>query len=218
MTAVPLQIDTSDARLAPLASPGPLAAQRTLLHRYERLLLAAGLCLPIPLLSMTSFSLPLPATVERLAAALVPWGDETTLDANEALAAGSTGAIVRAAGERLAAQAEGPDKSAMRVVFQTSQQRGEGSGSVTLDGSKQATTGKKSGDGDDGGDGGGGEETPSPSPGSGGTEPAPAADPIQGAVDTVTDTAHSTVDETVTTATDVVDTGLTAVDGLLSGK
>ena len=65
--------------------------------RLERLVLALGLCLPVPLLAATGLSLPMPAVVERLAAALVPWAD----DATEALrpAAATTGSIVRAPGE-----------------------------------------------------------------------------------------------------------------------
>ena len=63
----------------------------------ERLVLALGLCLPVPLLAATGLSLPMPAVVERLAAALVPWADDAIETGQPAVL--TRGAIVRAAGE-----------------------------------------------------------------------------------------------------------------------
>jgi hypothetical protein len=43
--------------------------------RLETLVVAAGICLPVPLLAVTGLSVPLPNVVERIAAALVPWAE-----------------------------------------------------------------------------------------------------------------------------------------------
>jgi hypothetical protein len=49
--------------------------------RLETLVLAAGICLPVPLLAATGLSVPLPNVVERIAAALVPWAAPVAPDA-----------------------------------------------------------------------------------------------------------------------------------------
>jgi hypothetical protein len=59
-------------------------------------LVALAVCLPVPVFAATGLSLPLPATVERLAAALVPWADAASLEADESLSVGADGAIVLA--------------------------------------------------------------------------------------------------------------------------
>jgi hypothetical protein len=53
-----------------------------------------GVCLPVPMCAVSGLSLPLPATVERLVASLVPWADGVAMSANEALHAGAGGSIV----------------------------------------------------------------------------------------------------------------------------
>jgi hypothetical protein len=68
-------------------------------RRGERLLVVLGVLLPIPLFAASGLSLPLPASVERLAAALVPWADAAT-NGNQLLARGPGGSIVRLGGER----------------------------------------------------------------------------------------------------------------------
>src|SRR6188768_3658035 len=65
--------------------------------RLEALVLAVGICLPVPLLAATGLSVPLPNVVERIAAALVPWAEPVALDATELQ--GSSGAIVPAPSE-----------------------------------------------------------------------------------------------------------------------
>src|ERR671911_3064442 len=45
----------------------------------ERLLVFLGVCLPVPVLAATGLSVPLPGTVERLAAGLVPFTETVTL-------------------------------------------------------------------------------------------------------------------------------------------
>jgi hypothetical protein len=49
---------------------------------------------------VSGLSLPLPATVERIAASLVPWADGVAMSANEALHAGAGGSIVADTDER----------------------------------------------------------------------------------------------------------------------
>lgn len=48
----------------------------------SRALSALAVALPVPLLAALGLSLPLPATVERLAARLVPFGDHSALDSD----------------------------------------------------------------------------------------------------------------------------------------
>ena len=93
--------------------------------------------LPIPMMAALGLSLPLPPTVERLAAHLVPFGNAGILDAraNETLPHGS---IVRDTGEqaqisptaRTAAASSKPSRSAMR-------------GSAKRPTSRHATTGRQ---------------------------------------------------------------------------
>jgi hypothetical protein len=66
--------------------------------RPEHVALVLGLCLPVPLLAVTGLSIPLPSSVERLAASLVPWAQSSTLDASGA-ARGAGGSIIPAQDE-----------------------------------------------------------------------------------------------------------------------
>jgi hypothetical protein len=87
---------------AATAHPLPLTSRFTRARASLRLDVAAvalGVCLPIPLLAATGLSLPLPSSVERLAAALVPWVDSAPLDASRA-ARGESGSITELPGER----------------------------------------------------------------------------------------------------------------------
>jgi len=59
-----------------------------------------GVCLPVPICAVSGLSLPLPATVERIAASLVPWGNGVAMSANEALRAGARGSIVAGSDDR----------------------------------------------------------------------------------------------------------------------
>lgn len=68
--------------------------------RWTRVLALLGVCLPVPICAMSGLSLPLPATVERIAASLVPWADGVAMSANEALQTGEGGSIVPGADER----------------------------------------------------------------------------------------------------------------------
>jgi hypothetical protein len=76
------------------------ALSRTLRgRRLERVVLVLGVCLPVPVFAGTGLAIPLPAAVERIAAAVVPFADVAAVQATESLTRGS---ITLAAGERQA--------------------------------------------------------------------------------------------------------------------
>jgi hypothetical protein len=62
----------------------------------ERLLVFLGVCLPVPVLAATGLSVPLPASVERVATELVPFAHQTTVPEGGVAA----GAIVLTEAER----------------------------------------------------------------------------------------------------------------------
>jgi hypothetical protein len=68
--------------------------------RWTRFLALLGVCLPVPICAVSGLSLPLPATVERIAASLVPWAGGVTMSGNEALQTGEDGSIVAGTDER----------------------------------------------------------------------------------------------------------------------
>jgi len=68
--------------------------------RWQRALALLGICLPVPICAASGLTLPLPATIERIAASLVPWADAGALSANEALRAGARGTILADPDER----------------------------------------------------------------------------------------------------------------------
>jgi hypothetical protein len=71
----------------------------------SRALAVLAVALPIPLLAAAGLSLPLPVTIERLAAKLVPFGNQAAIDAGRGDRP-AQGSIVLAPGDqRLAAQA-----------------------------------------------------------------------------------------------------------------
>lgn len=59
----------------------------------ERLVLALGICLPVPAFAATGLSLPMPSAVERLAAALVPWAEAVQMS-DRPITRGAAGTIV----------------------------------------------------------------------------------------------------------------------------
>ena len=65
--------------------------------RFETIVVAAGICLPVPLLAVTGLSVPLPNVVERIAAALVPWAEPVAFESSELQ--GASGTIVPTAAE-----------------------------------------------------------------------------------------------------------------------
>lgn len=66
-------------------------------RRLERVVLVLGVCLPVPVFAGTGLAIPLPAAVERIAAAVVPFADVAAVQATESLTRGS---ITLAPGER----------------------------------------------------------------------------------------------------------------------
>jgi hypothetical protein len=68
--------------------------------RWQRALALLGICLPVPICAASGLTLPLPATIERIAASLVPWADARAMSANEALRAGARGTILADPDER----------------------------------------------------------------------------------------------------------------------
>jgi len=60
----------------------------------QRLLIVLGVLLPVPLAAATGLTIPLPATVERLAAKLVPFADPASVSGAQSFAPSSRGRIV----------------------------------------------------------------------------------------------------------------------------
>lgn len=174
------------------------------------MLVLIGICLPVPLLAGTGLSIPLPGTVERIAAALVSWIDGP-LGGDEALAA-RNGSIVLAPGEP-ALSAAAPDETAnppRRLVVAITPNSGEtgagGDGSSTSkndSGGSGGTGGSSGGDGSGGGGGGGGS--------SGGDEPEddPEDDPdlVEDTVEELDETTDPIVEEVEETANDLLEVG-----------
>jgi hypothetical protein len=201
-----------------------------MLRRWERILVALAVCLPVPVLAATGLSVPLPATVERLAAALVPWAGAARLEADESLIVGADGAIVLAQHELAEVQAGGQPTSLADATTGHSSggtppgkdDDSKGGGTATsgeTDGTSSGPAdegsvgegsagGGPSGGGSSGGDSGGG----SGGGGSGGGGSGGNADPVQGVFDQagsatqpVVDGVQDTVDDPAGTVGGVVE-------------
>jgi hypothetical protein len=143
----------SEIAHSPARIDGARPSDRARAHggRWERLLAVLGVCLPVPLLALTGLSIPLPAGVERIAAALVAWTD-ASVEAADPLGLGDRGSIVLAAGEDVLLQASagpGPD-TARRVLAASAPTSGP-----AASGAKNGGTPSKDGGGSGGGNGGG---------------------------------------------------------------
>ena len=176
------------------------------------MLIVLGICLPVPLFAATGLTIPLPATVERLAAALVPWVETAMVDSNGALLRGT---IILAPGELSeAAVPAGPIVSEYRSP---------------TDGSPQGDTGVKATNGTETGvvsnpvSPGTGPATapedstsePVTNPDPGGEDPGDEPDPIETTVDTVgstVGTVEDTADEILSPVGGISDT----LDGTLT--
>jgi hypothetical protein len=227
------------AALGQLAGP-PLRSRAR--GRFGGVATVLAIVLPVPVLAALGLSLPLPATVERLAAKLVPFGDSTVFDTKgaRALAAGS---IVVAPGERGLKQATstdsggsprsplptriagkpgtpttGPQSTSSEPRGQTSHEASQKNGTDPI-ASPSAASGPEATNG--------GEPVSASDPGGtqSGSDPSPAPEPKPTPVDTVTDAANSAVapiTNTVTNATstvtdtaqDTVDAGTDALGGI----
>lgn len=215
-----------------------------LLRRWERVLVVLAVCLPVPVLAATGLSIPLPATVERLAAALVPWAGAARLEADESLIVGADGAIVLAHHELAEVQAgEQPMSFAHATTGDSSggtpQGKDDGSKGGGTSGENDGTSsgpadggaaGEGSGGGGSGGSGSGGggstdEDSGSGGSGSGGSGSGGSggnADPVQGVVDQagsatqpVVDVVEDTVDDSAGTVGGVVEDAGEVAGGVL---
>jgi hypothetical protein len=187
--------------------PLPSAARVQLARRWELALIVIGLSLPIPLFAATGLSLPLPATVERLAAALVPWTNAAALEENQALDTGARGSIVRAPGEPAPESPVTPSAAANPRAAGVADSPSAGNG--THDPAKN--TGGSGGDTGSGSGSGTGDGSEPPPP-SGGDPTGPTA-PVQGVVEQVGGATEPILDDVGDTVTGVTDT----VDGIVGG-
>jgi hypothetical protein len=195
--------------------PLPSAARVQLARRWELALIVIGLSLPIPLFAATGLSLPLPATVERLAAALVPWTNAAALEENQALDTGARGSIVRAPGEPAPESPVTPSAAANPRAAGAADSPSAGNGRhdpAKNTGGSGGGTGSGSGGGTGSGSGSGTGDGSEPPPPSGGDPTGPTA-PVQGVVEQVGGATEPILDDVGDTVTGVTDT----VDGIVGG-
>jgi uncharacterized membrane protein YgcG len=146
----------------------PFDRARAHAGRWERLLAVLGVCLPVPLLALTGLSIPLPAGVERIGAALVAWTD-ASVDGVDPLGLDDRGSIVLAAGEDPLLQApSGAEPDTARRVLAASAPVAEPSPGGAKDGGTPPKDGGGGGGGGTGGSGGSGGSTGGGGGGSGG--------------------------------------------------
>ena len=169
-----------------------------------------GICLPVPLFAATGLTIPLPASVERLAASLAPWIETAAVDSNRSLLRGT---IVLAPGEQR-------ESAALPAVI-VSEHRSPTDGSPQGDGGVKATNGTDAGSApspvgpgtapaktpDDS------KTDPSTNPDPGTKDPGGEPGPVQGTVDTV----GSAVEEVEATAEEVLPPTDDLLDGTLTG-
>jgi hypothetical protein len=187
--------------------PIPSAARVQLARCWELALVVIGLSLPIPLFAATGLSLPLPATVERLAAALVPWTNAAAVEENQALNTGARGSIVRAPGEPAPESLGTPSPATNPRTADAADSPSAGDGTrdpVKNTGGSGGGTGSGSGSGTVDG-----SEPPPPSEG----DPTGPTAPVQGIIDQVGGATQPILDDVGDTVTDVTDT----VDGIVGG-
>jgi hypothetical protein len=157
----------------PARTDGARPFDRTRAHggRWERLLAVLGVCLPVPLLALTGLSIPLPAGVERIGAALVAWTD-SSVDGVDPLGLDARGSIVLAAGEDFLLQApSGAEPDTARRVFAASAPVAGPAASGAEDGGRPPKDGGGGSGGSTGGGGGGsGGSTGGGGGGSGGND------------------------------------------------
>jgi hypothetical protein len=204
----------SEIALSPARAPGARPSGRTRGHggAWERILAVLGLCLPVPLLALSGLSIPLPAGVERIGAALVSWADPS-VDGGDPLGLGDRGSIVLAAGERVveAPAAPEPDTARRAIAFlaaETAPGSAKDGGTPPKDGSGGGGGGSGGGGGGNGGNGGG--STP---PDPGGNDPGDEPGLVEGTVKKVTEEplveeVDKTLDELLPTSEDESSGGL----------
>jgi hypothetical protein len=230
MTAAPESVKSLAAR----GRTTHISGLGALLRRWERVLVVLAVCLPVPAFAATGLSIPLPATVERLAAALVPWAGAARLEADESLIVGADGAIVLAHNELADVQAgdqlidtttgnsggdtpQGKDDGP-KGGGSTPSGENDGSGSnpgyegpvAESSGGGGSSGGGSSGSGsNDEGSAGGGSGSGNGGSGSGGSGSGSSdddADPVQVVVDQVDSSTQPVVDAVEDTVDDTVGT------------
>lgn len=178
--------------------------------RCQRILVVLAVVLPVPIFAGLGMSLPLPATIERIAAKLVPFGNAGVLDAQTARGPGSTGSIILAPGERYGTVSLGRSGGHSLMPITAVSGRGRASGRSVLapapkaSGPVRTSLPEQSGVKPNPVPSSGGPSPSGPSPTqSGGTPPTGSPPPTGGTnpspVDTATAAASSAVN-TVTTA------------------
>ena len=183
-------------------------------RRVEHLLVALGICLPVPVFAVTGLSVPLPTTVERLAAALVPWVNaDATAEAQPV-----AGEIVRAPRERPLGVSPKPDSPLTNVRDEKATSRAGGETKSEEEAGEKGDGGKTAGvDGSgDSSNSGGSKETGGTSGGSTGGSDGGGLDlgtPVQGVVDTVGETTDPVLGDVGGTGSNVGG----AVDDVLQG-
>ena len=194
------------------------------------MLIVLGICLPVPLFAATGLTIPLPASVERLAAALVPWVETALVDSNGSLLRGT---ITLAPGERLESRVV-HDAPALVVSDHRSSSSSpgpsQGGGGVkatkeTEAGSAPQPVSPEAGPAPSLDESTPGESNPGPSPKpdpgeKSGGEPGPiqgTVDTVNGTVDSAVGTVEDTADEVLSPVAEVTDTLEGTVTGLLPG-
>ena len=191
--------------------------------RVERVLVVLGICLPVPVFAATGLAIPLPASVERLAVALVPWADAASLDANQTLMRGARGLIVLERSELaatpgelvLAPEERAPDRTRAGETSAPAGKPSDRSTPSSVEGSPPgdrpapvtgadqaaAPDSASSVDSADEPNPEPRSPTPTPAPDPGGTEPSRDPSPVDEAVEKVGEAPKTIVDE-VGTAVD----------------
>lgn len=209
--------------------------------RWRGFLTLLAVVLPVPLFAALGLSLPLPATVERIAAKLVPFGNAEILESRASAGRASDGTIVLVPGEARSAggsgtsaasapsglsigaaagrpgTAEAPRGERVPGGAQTEAEPSSASAATDRGNAPTATDGKEA-------PAGGSTTTPTeeePPPG-GGSDPAPspgvvdtATNTANGVVNTAADATGSATDTVTNTTTTAANTAQDAAGGLL---
>ncbi|MDQ2967685.1 MAG: hypothetical protein M3R37_05120 [Actinomycetota bacterium] len=183
--------------------------------RSAHILTVLALVLPVPLCAALGLSLPLPATVARIAAKLVPFANSAVLNANEEQLLGARGSIVRVPGEPAGSVGSAIDPGGSLTAHSPRSAGGGGIPGGKVDGSTTASpkeTATNPAAGEHGSSTprptgtGAGSTSPGSTPTGGGSDPVPPNAPPT-VIDTVTGapaTVMGTVSNTATTATSTV--------------
>jgi hypothetical protein len=113
--------------------------QPSLRVRPARALMVLALVLPVPLCAALGLSLPLPATVERIAAKLVPFANTAALASKEEQLLGTRGSIVLTAGELAAQRGTTSDSTGPLTTSNPRNGPTDGAPGVRVDGPATAT-------------------------------------------------------------------------------